>query len=284
MDSKWSEQALRLVEGAYDLHVHATPSHDPRSLDDFELVEEATALGMAGVLVKNHYEPTSGRAALVNRRMKGGATLYGSIALNWPVGGINPYAAESAVLLGAKMIWMPTRDSKNSIDREGCKFRPREGLTALDQDGKLKPEVFEVMEVARQHGICVSTGHLTTRESFSVCRCGIDAGVRMVLTHPEFSHTVISVEDQKEFVRMGALIEKDWVDIALGMTTPQAVAQSIREIGAQHIYLATDRGQASGERPAKGMLLYIESLLECGVTPEEIRTMIRTVPQMVLGE
>jgi hypothetical protein len=278
-------QTLQLIEGAYDLHVHTSPSHYERSLDDFELVKEATALGMSGVLVKNHFEPTSARAALVNRYMKGGAKLYGSITLNLSVGGINPYAVESAVRLGAKMVWMPTKDSQNSINQDGIgDFRLRDGLTVFNDDGSLKTCVYEVMEVARQYNVCLSTGHLTTEESFSVCKAGLDLGVQMILTHPEFSHTTIPLDLQLKFVDMGVIIEKDWVNIALGMTTTEEMAKSIKLIGADNIYLATDRGQASGERPSEGLILFVENMLNHGITPEEIRTMICTVPKVVLRE
>lgn len=285
MNSDSRFKALELIKGAYDLHVHTSPSHYERSLDDFELVEEATALGMSGVLIKSHFEPTSARAALVNHRMEGGAKLYGSITLNLSVGGINPYAVESAVRLGAKMVWMPTKDSQNHINQAGIgDFRSREGLTVFNDDGSLKTCVYEVMEVAHQYNVCVSTGHLTPEESFSVCKAGLDLGVQMILTHPEFSYTTIPLEAQLKFADMGVIIEKDWVNIALDMTTSEEMAKSIKFIGAENIYLATDRGQASGERPSEGMLMYIGSMLNYGITPEEIRTMIYTVPRAVLGE
>lgn len=50
--------ALELIKGGYDLYTHPQPSHAQRTLDDFELVHEAAEAGMAGVMIKNHYEPT----------------------------------------------------------------------------------------------------------------------------------------------------------------------------------------------------------------------------------
>lgn len=77
-----------LLAGAYDLHIHSAPSHFPRQWDDFEIVEQAAACAMAGVLLKSHYEPTGARAAMVNRRLSGLSTkAYGAVALNHPVGG-----------------------------------------------------------------------------------------------------------------------------------------------------------------------------------------------------
>lgn len=275
--------AAHLLQGAYDLHVHASPSHDARSVTDWDVLMDAEKAGMAGVLIKNHYEPTGGRAESVNHIFNGTARLYGGIALNLPVGGINPYAVESAVRLGARMIWMPTRDAKNSIERAGRGvFRPHPGISVLDKSGNLIPSVYEVLEIAKQYQVCVSTGHLSLHESWEICRAGKEVGVQMILTHPEYDHTRISVEDQLLFVREGVMIEKDWVDIALRMASVEEVAGSIRKIGAAHIYLATDRGQASGEKPVEGMLLFLEDLLRCGITEEELVIMIQENPRNVL--
>ena len=52
------DQARALLQGSYDLHIHPIPSHVPRLLDDFEVLAQAEEAGMAGVLLKNHYEPT----------------------------------------------------------------------------------------------------------------------------------------------------------------------------------------------------------------------------------
>ncbi len=279
------DQAVELMQGAYDLHVHSYPDHDKRSVNDFELLQEADAYGMAGVLIKNHYEPTVSRAALVNLRHDGKAKAYGSITLNWSVGGVNPYAVESAARMGAKMIWLPTREAVSSVRIAGLKdYRPRPSLRITDESGALLAATVEVLEVARDYGIPVSTGHILTEESFAVCKRGVDMGVRMILSHPEYDHTLISIEDQKRFLDMGVLIEKDWVDIALGLTTVAAVAESIRILGCERIYLATDRGQFKGEHPAEGMIMFISGLLENGIPERDIRTMIQSNPREILGE
>lgn len=172
-------RAIELRKGAYDLHTHPLPSHFSRALDDLELVREADRAGMAGVMIKNHYEPTEARAALINRISGVSARAYGGIVLNWPAGGLNPYAAESALKMGAKIVWMPTRDSRNCLrygKMEGD-FFDRPGIAVLDCGGKLKPEVYEIFEVVKKYGAFLATGHLSPRESLLLCR-GPAAGRR----------------------------------------------------------------------------------------------------------
>ena len=55
-----------LMQGAYDLHMHAAPSPFNRILDDYGLLEEAGRSGMAGIMLKSHYESTITRAILAN--------------------------------------------------------------------------------------------------------------------------------------------------------------------------------------------------------------------------
>lgn len=114
MTDKYGE-AKELLRGGYDLHAHSFPSHVSRSVDDFELLEQAAGAGMAGVMIKNHYESTAARAALMNKRSGLPVRAYGGLVLNWPAGGINPYAVESALKLGAGFIWLPTRDAAHCL-------------------------------------------------------------------------------------------------------------------------------------------------------------------------
>ena len=167
MDTKQNAKALELLHNAYDLHTHTNPSHFPRALDDFQMLQEAGEAGMAGVLLKSHYEPTAARAKIVNLYSGSTAKAYGGLALNWPVGGLNPYAAESALKMGASIIWMPTRDAQNCLrhgNMEGDFFR-RRGITILDEAGYLKDSVYEIMDIVKKHNACLATGHLSARES-----------------------------------------------------------------------------------------------------------------------
>lgn len=189
MKTKNIEIANELLRGAYDLHTHSAPSLLPRAQDDFELLKEADMAGMAGVMIKNHYEPTGSRARLAN--LHAGAVhtkAYGGIVLNETVGGLNPYAIESAVKMGAAFVWMPTRDAAYCIE-QGPQERSlfiTKGIRILDSGGHLKQSVLEVLDLARALGVSVGTGHLSPEEAVRLCGIGVRMGVTMVLTHPEW--------------------------------------------------------------------------------------------------
>lgn len=279
------EKAKALLNGAYDLHMHAAPSPFDRALDDFGLLQAASKAGMAGIMLKSHYESTAARAKLVNQHSGSSARAYGGIALNWPVGGLNPYAVENALKRDAKIIWMPTRDAANSLCSGNMPgdFFDRKGIAILDDRHKLRPEVYLIMDIVKRYDAALATGHLSPEESVILCQEGVRRDVRMVLTHPEFDRTKIDVETQRQLAEQGVWIEKCWYNIAEHNCTAQDMARHIREIGAEHCFLSSDRGQHGRELPVEGMLRFLSALLHEGISRDELYTMTHTVPSLVLG-
>ena len=260
------DEVLRILEGSYDLHIHPIPSHVPRCLDDFELVEQAASYQMAGVMIKNHYESTAARAALVNRRM-------------------SHYAAESALKLGASFVWMPTRDSAHCLksgDMPGD-FFTRPGISVIDEEGKLLPVVYDIFDVIKKYDAVLATGHLSPAESMILCKAGRKAGIRMVLTHPEWERTQIDAASQKEMADLGVWIEKNWYNIAEGNCSAEQMAANIKAVGAHRIFLATDRGQAGKETPVEGYIRFIKVLHDQGIPTEDLITMAQKVPAELLN-
>jgi Family of unknown function (DUF6282) len=61
---------------------------------------------------------------------------------------------------------------------------PGPGVTVLDADGKLKPEVVTMLELVAEAGACLCTGHLDLDEVRLLQDAAIDAGVqRFLVTH-----------------------------------------------------------------------------------------------------
>lgn len=274
-----------LLAGAYDLHIHAAPSPFGRLMDDFDLLGAAGRAGLAGLMLKSHYESTAARAQLVNNHGSSSCRAYGGIALNWPAGGLNPYAAENALKQGARIVWMPTRDAANSLCSGNMPgdFFDRPGIRILDENGGLKPEVIHILQIARKYDAAVATGHLSPEESILLCRKGRELGTRMILTHPEFDRTTIFPEIQKEMADLGVYIEKCWYNIGEKNCTMEEMADHIRTVGCQHCFLVTDRGQGNREPPVEAMKMFLTELLNQGLTEEALYLMTHTVPAQVLG-
>lgn len=79
-----------------DLHIHSDPDSMPRSVDALEACRIAQQRGLRAVVLKNHFEPTAS-LAWVAAQQTPGLQVFGGIALNRTVGGVNPAAVERMV-------------------------------------------------------------------------------------------------------------------------------------------------------------------------------------------
>ena len=102
--------AVSPIEGLMDTHFHSGPDVFARALDDEQGAQLYKDRGMGALVLKNHVVPTADRAWFVRKHMAG-INVFGGIALNNSVGGLNPIAVDIAGRLGAKVVWLPTVDS-----------------------------------------------------------------------------------------------------------------------------------------------------------------------------
>src|SRR6266849_2580622 len=105
------------LNGVVDIHVHCDPDDRPRSIDAIDIAKLARDRGIRALVLKNHYEPTESMAFLV-RKVVPGIEIFGGIALNRTVGGINPAAVERMTRVKGgwgRVVWMPTFDAENQV-------------------------------------------------------------------------------------------------------------------------------------------------------------------------
>jgi hypothetical protein len=282
----------KLLEGAYDLHVHTGPDIPQRSLDDFDYAERLLKIGMKGFGIKSHYFCTAERARLV-KKLYPAINPIGAITLNNSVGGINPTAVEMAAKDGAKIVWMPTFDAENEIQytfgQAGYDELPpwaqvqfdrrkqgktQTGITILEE-GKLKEPVHEVLDLIAENNLILATGHLSKTEIFALVSAARDHKVKkIVCTHPTFSSIAFTKEEQKELIDMGAYMEE-----CFGCITPdygitwEEIYEHIRYLGVEKVILSSDLGQKTNPFPDEGMITFVKNLVENGFTESEIKRM-----------
>src|SRR5262249_10370202 len=91
-----SRRDLELLQGAVDIHIHHGPDLYPRIQDPIELAQDAKEAGMRAVCLKTHNFPTA-PMALLARKVVPDIDIFGSIACNLEVGGVNPSAVEAVL-------------------------------------------------------------------------------------------------------------------------------------------------------------------------------------------
>ena len=145
------------LRGTIDMHVHSAPDVVSRSVDAIEAVRLAKNAGLRAIVLKNHYEPTASWAFLVSKVVPG-IEVFGGIALNLPVGGVNPAAVDRMARLPGgrgRMVWMPTFDAENDV-RVSKEQRPS---APVSRGGRLLPEVLQVLDLIRKYDLVLATGH-----------------------------------------------------------------------------------------------------------------------------
>ena len=151
-----------VLRGAIDIHVHTEPDSRPRSVDGVEAAQQARANGMRAIVLKNHYEYTSGLAYIVGKQVQG-IEVFGGVDLNLTVGGMNPAAIEyMAATTGArgKLVWMSTFDAENQV-RFSKENRP---FVSVSKNGELLPATKAVIAAIAKHGLVLATGHTSPRK------------------------------------------------------------------------------------------------------------------------
>lgn len=279
------------VAGAIDLHVHTAPDVYPRRLDDLALARRAEAAGMRALLLKSHHTLTADRAALVAPQV--GIEVFGGLALNHTVGGLNPVAVETAIAFGAREIWLPTLHAAHCLDvAEHEMFRAearkgRRGIRAVDDEGRPVPELLTILELLRDADIALGTGHLAPEESLAVLRAARAMGLtKLVVTHPLMSFTRFTVAQMREAVACGAVLEFDYLSCMpawQGSVPPSVTAEAIRAVGPEHCVLGTDGGQANNPEPPDMLRMFAAALFDEGIPPDDLRLMMCTNPARVLG-
>jgi hypothetical protein len=288
---------LELMQGAIDLHIHSAPSLFPRLIDHVEAAEGARKMGLRAVVLKEHHGYTSDRMYFV-RKLVSGIEVYGGVVLNNAVGGINPFAVEAAIELGAKIVWFPTLSAKNHLDQMGgpefagsmsqkTKSRvPEKPICILDEKGRLIPEAYDVIDIIAHHDICLATGHLSPPEAKLLIKAAKERKVnRLYVNHPEYIVNA-SIEDQKELADMGAFIEHLAIFMYPMWPTKagiNGVVEMINAVGPERTILATDLGQIHNPPPWEGLRMFIRVLLEKGISKEALKRMVQNNPAYILG-
>ncbi|MFC1533840.1 DUF6282 family protein [Thermodesulfobacteriota bacterium] len=280
----------RLLEGSIDMHLHPSPDVSPRCVDFLEASRQALQARMKAIVIKNHLYPTAPLATTANRIVSG-IDVFGSICLDYEVGGLNFHALESSARLGAKVVWMPTFSSAN------CRAKVREllglplegdGFTILDTEGKLVPEINRILLVIKEYDMILASGHMSPSEIFALVEGARKIGIwKLIITHPSEAvglEEALTLGDQKRLAEMGALLEytaAGLLDPLFGHT-PKDVAEDITAIGAEHVIMSSDLGQKRNPPPVEGMKMFISSLLSEGITEGEIEMMVKMNPGKLL--
>lgn len=280
------------LKGICDMHVHTNPDLRLRAYSDLDLADAAVRVGARAIVIKSHLGFTVNRAAIANeyvRKVYGentGFTMYGGVVMNKVIGGVNPTAVEKGLMLGAKVIWLPTQSAKRHMEKMGQD--PANGIE-LVRDGKVVPDLMDVFRLIRDYDVALGTAHVSPEEAFIVVEAARDAGIKkIVITHPEWWVCDYSIEDQIRLVKDYDVILERCYAQNMGKGKPYHLnlkenAELIQEIGYEHVMADTDGGQTENPDWETEMYEYMHYLVEYGIPIEQVYHMTKTIPYRLLG-
>lgn len=278
-----------LLVGGVDLHTHPGPSPFPRRMSILDAATDAATVGFRAIVAKSHHHSMQTdilaleSAGLADVPVK----VFGGIALNRTVGGLNPYAVELALRLGGKVVWFPTISSRAHIDFHahnhnsgfpvsGVPLRDNEPITVLDDAGGLVPEARDVIDVIVGEQAILNCGHLPADEIDVLVPQAIAAGVeRIVISHPDFI-VGASPERIADWCRQGAYVEHCLAMLVGRQPAEQPmakIAEFYRAAGPDRTIFSSDLGQRGNPLPVTAYRRMVRALLDADVAPDAIRVM-----------
>jgi len=285
-----------LLVGAIDMHCHSGPSVMPRCLDHIEAAEEASAAGMRALLFKDHFYSATPITELLSAHYGHlDITLISGVPLNDTSGGFNPYAVDHGLKLGARLVWMPTFSAANHIrhNRRGhllvTKFpmRPAKMLTVVDEDGKIKDEVKDILDQIAEFDAVLSAGHLHISEIWPLFEEAEKRGVkRRLVQHPTYTIDA-TLEDIRELTNGGAFVEHSlcmFIDESRFKKWTRDELHAMIEAGnTEQTILGSDLGQIQNPTPVTGFRSVIRLCIEMGFDDATIRRLVGGNAARLLG-
>jgi hypothetical protein len=282
-----------LVRGAVDMHMHFGPDPlFPRRIDAAGAARDAQDAGMLAIVLKSHSYPTA-PVAYEAQKVAPGVHVIGSICLDQEMGGCNPYALQASADLDAKVCWLPTFTSKNSLRKAATSLGleiKSDGISILGDDGKLLPDMRECLRIIKHHDMIVASGHVSPAEIFAVMdECKAIGHEKIVITHAlEFNvyDEPLTLDQIVTLAKQGAYIEH----VALTCLPaqkftmpPPEMVDAIKRIGASRCVLGTDCGVSWNPPPAEAMRMFCSILLRHGLPAQDIVQMARINSAQLLG-
>lgn len=294
----WNHPEIEaLIEGAVDTHVHPFPSPFPRRMGIIEAAKDAAAAKYRAIIAKSHHHSMVPDILALNEAGISDipVKVFGGVALNNQVGGLNPYAVDLCMNLGGRIVWFPTLASpahvahvneEQSHGRPGfvqatITVRPDVPISILDESGKVKPEVMDICEQIAFHDVILCGGHLPASEIDKLIPAAQGVGVQRILcSHPQFI-VGATPEICAEWAKKGVYIEHsvgmygDAFNRGRQRWTFDELKAYIKAATPGQTVLVSDTGQKNNDRPVDAIRGVIKQLLEDGEYGEkEIREMV----------
>src|SRR4051812_28317422 len=272
----------------------------PRRMDGAEAARLAGESGFDAIVVKSHHHSTVMDVLALEQAgvEHGSAKLFGGVALNGPVGGINPKAVDLALKMGGRIVWFPTIGSEKHIrhhaEHPNLKFpklsvhlEPEQPIEVIGPDGRVLDDVYKILESIKEHDAILASGHMAPNQITAVFEAAREVGVqRMLVNHPNFVIEA-TYEHARQWVELGAYIEHSLCmydeESSFYHWDLDTLVGWIEAVGPERSTLGSDLGQMNNPLPTDSFRKIAGRLLDRGMPEEDVRGMVSRNPAALLG-
>ena len=220
------ELSQQLLQGAIDIHVHATPHlpSSPRRLDPVQAAIQARDADMQAIVLMDVFQMSNGVAWIVNRAVPD-FRVYGGLILNTACGGLNPRAVKTAIGYGdgAKFVSFGAHSTFFQASREGRivdgEFTPLMDLypdfkreevdraIRIPVEGPIGRDLEEILRLISDNPhVFLNTGHVSADEAIRLVDLSHEYGIKNVLVATAVTQ-IASTEQLQYMAGKGAFIE-----------------------------------------------------------------------------
>lgn len=280
-----------LLQGAIDCHIHAYPDFVYRSQDMIGVAIEASKAGMRALAFKDHWNISCNAAYLAQRHIdhlveKGElqhrVEIYGGAGTCL---GMKPeYIRVALQYPNFKMIWFPTFTSLGFW--RGAGQPGKGGVQLVAGNGEVLPEVAEIMKMAAEKKVGIGFGHTDFQELLPLAQLAKKLGVRATLDHPLLELNKLLLDEMKQLADLGVYVgtycQPMIPSLYQPVADPMETIRTIKAIGPERCIIGSDFGQVLHMDAIDGMRVFIRALLGFGITPQQIKVMLKDNPAKLM--
>lgn len=286
----------KYLKNAWDIHVHASPSLFPRWGDIVDLAEICLKHSMAGVVLKFHHG-SSVEAAYTASRLNSEIKIYGGITLNYPVGGINPHAVDTAITLGARVVWLPTIHAANHENAFGVlggfhfqksqlRLKPEKGISILNDNGNVCNSLKTVLELMNRKKTVLGTGHISAGEIYKLKDYikSENLKIKLLVNHALFKAPSLDERQIRELSGDSTWFETVYLTAAniAGNVPITKISAILKNTSKSRWIIASDSGQESNLKSPLAISKYAGMLTDEGIDEKRVLKMLKDEPNELL--
>jgi len=240
---------------------------------------------MRGVVLKNHWSETAGLATLIRKYGTQGIEVFGAVTMDTPVGGVNSMAVRYMSDVEGnwgRIVWMPTHDSEHEVNYN----KETRAKAVVSRNGKLIPEVFEVLDLTKERNLTLATGHVAPEEALMIMAEARQRGItRIIVTHPLLGpqFTDMSLPQLQESVKLGGAIEIPAGTVSRDGAAKTRAIEVIKALGTQNVFLASDSGLVGTPNHPDALAMAAKSLRAAGFSEQDLNQMFKDTPARLVG-